>query len=445
MPARPADLTRPRFDGSPARRQNVRHMTAARSAFLAICMTIASVPAALAAKPAPEPIAMGPFHLGMTFDEARAAAPQLAWQEVALHDNPYRKALLAPDALEIGGLRYNVHIEPGWYGAYTLTFFRTTPADNPEACAKAAEALFAELESRFGTFVAGEARDKQTKTQTRRAGKASRYTWLTTPNFSEASAVLHRDGAELLAHGAYVVKNLRDEWECEAALKISAPGHAPESELIAESKLKPDLEPSLGVLHNTTEQVEFPSGGFSITSQCKISRESGKLEWCKGDPSHPKAIGAAIAARSYHLAFATDSLEPGNPVPLYSNLTFRFEPTQRLSLASPTEVVDEHSVSWSEERTKPPVDTGLPSDEKYYEHGTVTVACQIQADGSLACRDAELTLSSGSKADAPLTERFLFKARTELQYRRAARELADGSRSAGRWISMTLPLRIIHL
>ena len=69
-----------------------------RQTIFVFCLSLAAWRAVPAADPAAEPIAMGPFHLGMTFEEARAAAPQLQWQEGAPRNNPYRKVLLAANA-----------------------------------------------------------------------------------------------------------------------------------------------------------------------------------------------------------------------------------------------------------------------------------------------------------------------------------------------------------
>jgi len=162
------------------------------------------------------------------------------------------------------------------------------------------------------------------------------------------------------------------------------------------------------------------------------------------DPKPSAEIAAAMDLRRAHMAFDTDALSPGNPVPLYSKVEFRFEPTHRLRVGAPAEPLSTEAVDWKDEFDGIPVRTLITSalSRNKYDSAVVTATCQIQADGSLLCTDFKVAPTSAATIDDNLRTRFEYQARDRLRYRRAASLLKNGDPSTGRWVSVDSPIRL---
>jgi len=147
------------------------------------------------------------------------------------------------------------------------------------------------------------------------------------------------------------------------------------------------------------------------------------------------------------MAFDTGALSPGNPVPLYGKVEFRFESPQRLHAGEPADPLATEAVDWKDEFDGIPVRTLITSalSRNEYDSAVVTATCHIQADGSLLCRDFKVALTSAATLDDDLRTRFEYQARDRLRYRRAASLLRNGDPSTGRWVSVELPIRLLRL
>jgi len=409
---------------------------------------------AAAAEPTPASLALGPFRIGMTLDEARAAAPQLAWKEFKPPNSNWQPGLTAPDAVQLGGQPHSVNISPGWYGAHRLVAVRNVEASSARACNTITQAFIADMEKQFGTFSAQAVKydeqlplltgEKPAITETRKAGASSSYTWHEASWYSEASAELHNPAGLLELHSQYfAARSAQGESMCHTSLKIETKGQRPEGEDIAVANLTPVVMPSIAVLHDTALGLDIPAEGLTVVARCRVHRDRGTVGGCKSDDKLPQGFSSAVVLRSAHLAFGTAALSPGNPVPLFSNLTFRFERKQRLDIDMPTNILDASVVTRSHEFDLLPPLKGINSSMRAeYDQATVSASCQVQSDGSLVCVDFRVIRPEGEPADERLDARFLYTAKDQWLARRAAPTLKDGGAAAGRWVTLQQPFSL---
>lgn len=100
-------------------------------------------------KAAPGPVEIGPFRVGMTLDEVRAAAPSVRWQE---QNSQYGRSLKADDALELGGASYSITIRPDNDGSYSILASRDERNETLETCRSHLAGLITEFEPKYGRF-----------------------------------------------------------------------------------------------------------------------------------------------------------------------------------------------------------------------------------------------------------------------------------------------------
>ena len=406
-------------------------------------------------KPAPT-ATIGPFHAGMTFAELRAAAPTLEWKEGETLESRYKKTLKARDAVTLADLPYDVIATPGWYGEYELVFYRRAQVADGDACRKAYEVLLSDLEGRVGPLIESnhsytnestlQTFGRPTKTLNRKAGTASGYTWHSTATYDESSAEKHEGNLELTALGQYYVNSLAfGQSSCQTSFTIDIKGTPPAEAEIAAQSLKPIVTPSVALLHETMEGITVPKGGLKVVARCRLSREQGTVGTCLMDPKPSDEIAAAVNLRRAHMAFDTGALSPGNRVPLFGKIEFRFDPGQRLRLGAPTEPLSANAVDWKDEFEGVKRFGGLISGVKYeYDSAVVTGTCQIQADGSLLCTEFKVAPPPDTTIDDELRTRFENEARDRLRSRRAAASLKSGEPSAGRWVSVESTISLIR-
>lgn len=403
--------------------------------------------AASAAEPAAA-LSIGSFRVGMTLEEARAAAPQLAWENVKGLGAHWQDGLRAPDAVQLNGQVHELTILRGWYGGYLLRAQRIGEVSGPSACRALIEGFIADLEQRYGAFSAKEMKykdesplftgGKPARTDTLQAGHSSSYTWHVTAAYSEAAAVNHDARGELEAHGQFFVSGTSAASStCRTSFSIEIKPSPPEKEEIPVANLTPLVVPSIAVLHDTALGLEIPAAGLTVIARCRVHRDRGTVGGCQSDDKLPPGFSSAVVLRSAHLAFATPALSPGNPVPLYSRITFRFEPRQRLAIDAPANLLDASAVSWSNEFDGLPAVKSINTSTKVeYDTATVSAACQIQADGSLVCVDFKVARPENQPADERLDARFVYTAKDQWLSRRAAKSLSRGGPSAGRWVTL---------
>jgi hypothetical protein len=415
-----------------------------------------------------EPISIGPLRTGMTLEELRAAAPQLTWKENAsAFDSSSEKVWRAENALELAGLAYNAYITRGWHGAYEISLVRRATERDETACAQVYEDLLADLETRFGTFLASNTDYSKepdfvpagmpTSTGTRKAGKGSSLTWHTTVAYAQGTAHAEHASGTVEAIGKYFVDSLLfGKSACVTSLNIEIKGQAPGFEEISVDKLAPLRAPSLATLHGSLEGVDLPASGITVKARCRLARKTGEVGDCEfTDVNLPLPVQNAVFRRKDEMVYAVANLEPGNPVPLFTHLQFRLDPRERLKVGAPGDEIRADDIEWSDAEDSIPkgaggksnyasINIGSSGSEWKWDTARVTATCQIQRDGSLVCLPYESTYGETVVVDSYNTGRFERAASSNLRERRAAPRSKTGAITAGRWVRVELPLRLAH-
>jgi hypothetical protein len=407
-----------------------------------------------------EPVSIGPFRTGMTLDELRAAAPQSEWTENSSKmDSKKEKVFRATAVTNIDGRPYDARITSGWYGEYEIVLFRRAQEKDGRSCLKIFESLTAEVEDRFGPFQATnkdyedqsalETLGGKTRTETRKAGKASSYTWHETNAYVESSSRIPLASGELRTIGQYFVDSpLFGTSMCVTSFTIELKGAPPEFEEIDAKALKTVRTTSLGTLHNSLEGVTLPPDGVTVKARCRVARNNGGIGTCKYDPEPAGDIRNIVYWRNEEVQFDTANLSPGNPVPLFAQLEFRVDAKDRLELGTPVAPIKADDVEWRKASEAFVMDSIRSSAgalrERKYDTATAAADCQIQADGSLACLPAAITYDAGVIQDSYNIARFERAVKNNLWDRRAAESTRAGQSARGKWVHFLLPLKLDH-
>lgn len=376
-----------------------------------------------------EPLAVGRFRVGMSFDEARAAAPDVAWENASVSSYSGKVlSIKAANAATLGGVAHDVEVAPGYYGLYTLELRHEADVTNPAECERLAVGIVAELEQLFGPLSAGEA---ESPTLTRslprfesrrmpdgslvvlpaagtgisftagsprvRAGKESSIA------FTELNERRSRGGPALRTGTARREQNDEDtigfqsHYErvdaaratCTTRTRIEHAPPLPEREPIAFDPSLVLLDVTVAAKHHTLDVVGPPAERVVVGVACTIERGNGRMR-CSADDDAVANAGryAGVAeVRASSMLLDPAKLDPDNPVPLSTHFAVAIDPGDRRSLdfadAPPLAMRD---VQWRLVPRKGDLDELYP--RKTLDRGfqrDVTVACQIQVDGSTIC------------------------------------------------------------
>src|SRR3972149_2129623 len=100
-------------------------------ALTAMCALATSAGAQVASK---IPLAVGPFTIGMSLAELRAAAPQAVWEDKKSLLTNKVIGLRGYNAMQIGAWTFSVEATPGYYSAYELKLDGFAPAQSRKQC-----------------------------------------------------------------------------------------------------------------------------------------------------------------------------------------------------------------------------------------------------------------------------------------------------------------------
>lgn len=123
-------------------------------AMLSLSLALSLGTAEIQAGPDVEHVMFGRFWPGMSEEEARAAAPGVAWRTVLLFAPPGESALEGADAVETMGRTWSLSLRDGEDGYGRLELQSILPGGDARNCTAAVHATIAELEARFGAFAA---------------------------------------------------------------------------------------------------------------------------------------------------------------------------------------------------------------------------------------------------------------------------------------------------
>ncbi len=422
-------------------------------------IAIAMISQAVAQPSVPAPpmsVSIGPFQMGMTFAEARAAAPHLAWTDVTVDPVDKSRFISAPAAVEMFGFVYDIRMAPGYYGSYEMSLRHASQVQDEAECAERAGVLVAELEDRYGAFAPDAAPKEQGFRYYNSAvkiGRRSQLLWARSeiPGWSQwlarsantagAAAVEINIKVYFAADAPAGQKSI-----CHSSIVFKSKGGAPESEEISVEQLRPVAMPSIAMLHESLEGVDLPTDGVVVPARCLIDRIRGALKKCSIDSKVSAGAIQAIQRRMGAMRYDSEALQPGNPVPLYAAITFRLLPSERLGIVAPNKPdIDVSTIEWLHKDSRlwiVNVSTTPPTER--YVRATVTATCQIQGDGSIICVQYQVTSEEPQQLLGKSEQVHLeTEARDTLREYRAASKLKDGRNSAGKWVNISLPMKLV--
>lgn len=438
--------------------------------------------AAETAPVAVERIGFGPVWLGMSFDDARTALPDVAWQEKAGVLNPSRISLNGPGAIDLLGRRFDVEIKPGVHGASRIDLHTAAPEIGLRGCRALVAEAVAGLEARFGRFEAlpntpnrpnNELLDVMRK-------RASRDLRMELPGFFAVSAGL--PATEVFDAGDRSRVNFfaspgqrgRGTWQsirqpanddltigvgagyapdldtarpsCDLYIFVSHEPPRPERETIAFEDLVPVRTPTIADRHvslkymSAEQLASLPEEGVDISVDCIVQRQYGTLLCLNPDEIRPEEreliSGAQAQGRGY--LFRTDNLQPQSDIPLRTRLTVRLKASDRIDMSRSADepILPMREVRWA----RFPNREWLAEEAEHLEPGdsSINARCQLQSDGSVICSDMALERNGESYQSNGLEN----TGRRVVSLMQAASELTDGTPSAGRWFDFKLTFRV---
>ena len=107
----------------------------------------------LRARRVPSFLLSGSLHFGDTFAAARAATPGIIWRDGAV--SKATGAVLsieASNAVDFAGARYDVSVQPLYYGGYVLHLKRGIPGVTADGCEEQLIKLIQNVEPQLGAF-----------------------------------------------------------------------------------------------------------------------------------------------------------------------------------------------------------------------------------------------------------------------------------------------------
>ncbi len=431
-------------------------------------------------------LGVGPFRLGMSLDEVRAAAPEMAWRNVMVSRYTGRVfSLRSEDALPIGGVEFEVSALAHYY-QHGLRIEGVAQVRDAAECEQVGIGVLTEIESQAGPFASQAPRSTP--------GTGPGLSWQTQRSANGAISVVPvpgygspgRTAGETIKFGqssSALAEAFDDQYRPRlrqkrigsgpAFLKLSAfnrgDRHAVEAEVSYErdsgnmcavrvemvrwtqpplpqtfetSQAKIAHEPSIAERHlvHAPLAAEKEQPPIDAELSCEIDRATGLTFGC--GVVHPDGISLAQEQVAQNLArlmvYDTTGVDRDDPQMLRGTVRVRVDPAARKSLdfvdAPRTPLTDVEFLRQPDPAAPRFVLPRLPGNENADEAGEieVQVACRIESDGSLICADPEASTEPGRKAIVATACRV---AATDY---RAAPALRGGGSSAGRVIDLTL-------
>lgn len=432
---------------------------------------------------------LGPFVVGMSVDEARAAAPDLAWRDTAVSKYTGRTlSIAADDAVTIGSLRHSVALTPGHYNWYYAVFRHSESVPDAPACERLSLPVVAELEANFGEFWAIPRFDKrrlsspsdlQRTTQgladlaganlgvpiRRRRGAQARagtprYVLVEAGGRSLMSFETNEDADGLprtddprwrlgiaeqmrpvaspypetdIRLESYYSREDASARTCQLTTIISYTPLRPPWETIEVTPAVLTQRPSIAYLHLSLDGVTLPAPATNVKLYCAVARPTGRF-LCSRAPKEKADAALVIAAtmRSRAMQLAPATLDPDNPVNLRTTLSVTLAQAERRAI----DFVDAPSVAtgeiqWAATPDESTLQSAYPADLlKQGQTGVVALVCQIQSDLSPLCVPAS-PLDGGTPAVDEVQAKFAWSARAMLSLYTAAPLLKSGAPAAG--------------
>ncbi len=451
------------------------------AAVLLALLTATPAPAQQTPVAARPPVGVGPFRLGMSLDEVRAAAPQIAWRDVRVSRLTGRVfSIRSDDTLPIAGIEFEVGALAHYY-LHGLSLEGVTRVADAAACEQAGVAVLAALEPQAGPFASHAPRTSppsapalQWNTQRSASGSLS-----VVPSASLGGSG-GRTAGETVRFGAgstALVEAFDSQYRSRSRQKLLGPGPAHlrlsafnhgadysvqadveyggsgESNCAVRVELERWTQPPLPQTFDTAQaktlgqlsvaerhlvQAPDAAGGAALDVEllCDIDRSTGWTFNCGVvRPDGISAAQEAVAQRMARLAaFDMSGVDRDDPQMMRGTVRVRVDPADRKPIdfldATRTPVHDvefeEQPAEEDDAQVLPPLPTDAGNEVE------VPLTCRIQGDGSLICAGVESAVDAERRAVVATACRL-----AGTRYR-AAPSLRSGAPSAGRVIDLTV-------
>jgi hypothetical protein len=419
---------------------------------------------ASAALAADTPLQVGPFTFGMSLDEARAAAPGLAWEDA--ERSPYSGrvlALAADNAVTLGGLPHQVTVRPGYHGGYELELETRPSVKLAAECDAAVLAVAAEAEPWIGKLTGVDATAQDSGSPPRsglrwetRRGPDGNVSVVPVPDYafsarpapkgrvkvgkrSTVALVTRIDGVKAgdepdqrvgEAEGSRGTLTLsvrskfqREEsggYSCRVRTVLRRLSQTPAPRQVDVATLRFIAGDTIGLRHHSLDGLPVPSQPLGFEMPCQVRRETGILNCMPPHGRDAGAWGEALLRRTGALRLDPTRFDPDDPAQLRTTLSLAIRPEDR----RPLDFLERPRVPVALLRWRYRPGLGTPAG---FAGERVEVICEVQADQSLVCTDSARTVLS---TETQKVRAVRFALRLVSGYV-AEPQLADGRPSSG--------------
>lgn len=400
---------------------------------------------------------LGPFRIGMTFEEARAAAPKARWAETRSDYTQKVIELEGRNAFKLDGLAFHVTLKPLAYGAYDLAAVYSVERGARRAgCEAAVHVVAKALEPRFGrlgplTPLSAEERGglplgfdllsmfEQLEPVT--VGQGSRVEVFQAADTDNTRWLTGRrdDGLTILVGGRYIDRDT-PMWptSCVVAAHIISMPPRPATDWVDVATLRSRPEPTRGARWRSFRgQAALPAAPADVEVTCEVHRRTARLSACRAPDGVTEALGKPAAYQANGLRLDAATLDPDTDVPLHVKLTVRVDPADAATPAPPPGQValKPTDVVWTARPSAEDFTRSYPDRAQRMELAArITMLCRIGSGGELTCPSTTIQTVEGEEGSFDT-----WPERMEPLYR-AGPTLIDGSPSNGRWVTLVFNL-----
>lgn len=434
------------------------------------------------ARAADAPVQVGPFTFGMSLDEARAAAPTLAWIEAERSAYSGRVlALAANDALTLGGLPHKVTVRPGYHGGYELALEARPVVTRAAECDGAVLAIAAEAEPWIGKLNGVDVMAHEDKSPPRsglrwesRRGPDGNLSVVPVPDYAFSSRpapkgnvkvgkrstlalVTRLEGAKPgdepdervgEAEGKrgtltlFVRSRFQRQdsggYECKLRTVLRRSMQVPAPRQVDLASLRLIAGDTIGLRHHSLDGLPVPTQPLGFDLQCFIDRRVGRVRCHPPRAQDADAYLETLLTRARALRLDPAQVDPDDPAQLTTALSVTLRPEDR----RPLDFLDRPRVAtsllrWRYQPTIDDLPAGNPQAE--FEGEKVEIVCQVQVDQSLVCTDSARAAEAGESRSARAARQAI---RLISRYI-AEPTLADGQPSQGAVFSTELEFRAV--
>lgn len=403
---------------------------------------------------------LGPFRLGMSFEEARAAAPDAAWSDIP---SPYTHdtvALEGKAALRLGGHDFDITLTPLSYKAYRLEAVHSVEeGDATESACRAALVAAADaLAARFGALgaitplsdaeqgalpIGFQTLSLWGPAQPAAIGQASRFEMFRRPGTGSVLWLAGRraEGMTILVGGRYLDRNSpMSPSSCVVSARISAQPPRPAFEWLDVASLQAPPKPSMVARRHSFDGLAgLPQGSARVEIACDVDRPTGRLSKCQAGSAVAEALARPAERQGDRVTLQSPALDPDKDVPLRVRLTLLVDPADAVPPPPPGEpILKPTDVVWARRPSGEELSSRFPDRaNRLGLSARIDVLCRMEAGGELFCPKTTVATAAGEEAT------FQTWGETVETLFRAAPALANGEAAAGRWVTLNFVLRSV--